>query len=67
MKKELQLTTSIVSERTSWLITLRLLQHGLISPQLLVGNPLKLSQWKEGWRRMMSKEDFKILLYPDHD
>ena len=67
MKKEIQMTTSIASERTSWLIALRLLKHGLISPEPLVGTPLKLSQWKEGWRRMLSKEDFKILLYPDHD
>ena len=67
MKKELELTTSIASERSSWLITLRLLQHKLIDPQPLVGEPLKLSEWKEGWRRLLSKEDFKILLYPTHD
>ena len=67
MKKELQLTTSIASERSSWLITLRLLQHGLVDPTPLVGQPLKLSQWQEGWRRMLEREDFKILLYPDHD
>lgn len=67
MKKEIQLTTCIASERSSWLIALRLLQYKLIDPSVLVGEPLKISQWEEGWRRMLAKEDFKILLYPDKD
>ena len=49
------------------LITLRLLKHGLVDPSALVGEPLQLSQWETGWKRMLGKEDFKILLYPDKD
>ena len=65
VKKELNLSNSIASERTSWLTALRLLQYGLVDPSPLVGAPLPLTAWEEAWRRMIDREDFKILLMPD--
>lgn len=65
VRKEICISNAIASERTSWLTALRLLRHGLIDPSPLLGRPLVLSDWTEGWRRMAAHEDFKILLYPD--
>lgn len=65
VKKELNLSNSIASERTSWLIALHLLQYGLVDPSPLVGAPLSLTAWEEAWRRMIAREDFKILLMPN--
>lgn len=65
VKKELNLSNSIASERTSWLTALRLLQYGLVDPSPLVGAPLSLIAWEEAWRRMIERENFKILLMPD--
>lgn len=67
VKKEISISNSIASERTSWLIALRLLQHHMIDPAPLVGESLSLSQWEEGFRRMIAQEDFKILLKPFAD
>lgn len=64
VKKEINFSNSIASERTSWLLALRLLQYHLIDVAPLIGTPLPLSEWKEGFRRMRSQEDFKILLMP---
>lgn len=64
MKKEISIHTSIASERTSWLIALRLLKHHLIDASPLVGEPLPLTEWEEAFRRMIAQEDFKILLKP---
>lgn len=64
VKKELNIASSIASERTSWLTALRLLRHDLIDLSPLIGAPLPLSAWEKAWQRMLDREDFKILLHP---
>ncbi|MGE4549104.1 MAG: zinc-binding dehydrogenase [Intestinibacillus sp.] len=64
VKKEISISNSIASERSSWLTALRLLQHHMIDTAPLVGEPLPLTEWEEAWRRMIAHEDFKILLRP---
>lgn len=62
--KEIVLTNSYASERTSWLSALSLLENRLINIEPLVSAILSLEQWEEGFRRTISKEGFKILLTP---
>lgn len=64
VKKELNISNSIASERTSWLIALRLLEYKLVDLSPLVGKPLPLDRWEEAWHKMIDRKDFKILLYP---
>lgn len=62
--KEIILTNSYASERTSWLQSLSLLKHDLVNIAPLASAVLPLEQWEEGCRRTMDKEGFKILLMP---
>lgn len=62
--KEIVLTNSYASERSSWLQALRMLEHGLVNVEPLVSAILPLDQWEEGYRRTSAKEGFKILLSP---
>lgn len=62
--KEIVLTNSYASERTSWLIALNLLKHNLINIAPLATSVLPLEQWEEGFRQTIAKEGFKVLLMP---
>lgn len=62
--KEIVLTNSYASERTSWLTALSLLENRLIDIEPLASDILPLEQWEEGFRRTIKKEGFKILLAP---
>ena len=62
--KEIVMTNSYASERTSWLIALNLLEHKKINIEPLVSAKLPLEQWEEGFRQTIAKEGFKVLLMP---
>ena len=62
--KEITISNSYASERTSWLIALRLLEKKLIRIDPLASAVLPLSEWEEGFRRTIEKTGFKILLMP---
>jgi len=63
--KEITMSNSYASERTSWLIALRLLEKKMINIDPLVSDILPLSEWEEGLRRTIEKTGFKFLLMPD--
>ncbi len=62
--KEIVMTNSYASERTSWLQMLSLLEHDLVNISPLASSILPLEQWEEGYRRTIAKEGFKVLLMP---
>lgn len=62
--KEITISNSYASERTSWLIALRLLENHLINIAPLASAILPLSDWKEGFDRTIAKKEFKVLLMP---
>jgi len=62
--KEITISNSYASERTSWLIALRLLEKKLINIAPLASSVLPLTEWEEGFRRTIVKEGFKVLLMP---
>lgn len=62
--KEIVLTNSYASERTSWLTALSLLENHLINIAPLASAVLPLEQWEEGFRQTIAKEGFKVLLMP---
>lgn len=62
--KEITISNSFASERTSWLIALELLAHKMVDMEPLASSILPLDQWEEGFRRTIDKEDFKVLLMP---
>lgn len=63
--KEIVLTNSYASERTSWLTALSLLENHLINIDPLASTTLPLEQWEEGFRQTIAKTGFKVLLMPD--
>lgn len=62
--KEIVMTNSYASERTSWLTALSLLQHGLVHIEPLATSILPLWEWEEGFARTIAKKEFKVLLMP---
>ena len=64
LMKEVNISNSYASERTSWERALRLLEYGMIDVEPLVGSRIKLENWEEGFRRLEDKLDFKVLLAP---
>ncbi|WP_312281200.1 zinc-binding dehydrogenase [Oscillibacter sp.] len=62
--KEITISNSYASERTSWLIALRLMEKKLINIAPLASSILPLTEWEEGFRRTIVKEGFKVLLMP---
>ena len=65
--KEIILTNSYASERTSWLTALSLLEHHLINIDPLVSKVLPLERWEEGFQLAIEKKCFKVLLMPDFE
>lgn len=62
--KEITISNSYASERTSWLLALRLLKQRLIQIDSLASAILPLSEWKDGFDRTIAKKEFKVLLMP---
>ena len=65
LRKEIAITNSFASERTSWERALRLLGNRQVSMLPLISAKLPLSEWRQGFRMAFEKEGYKILLYPD--
>ena len=64
LRKEIAITNSFASERTSWERALRLLGNRQVSMQPLISAKLPLSEWRKGFRMAFEKEGYKILLGP---
>ena len=64
LKKEIRITNSFASERTSWVRALRLLQFGQVNVRPLISARLPLEEWKRGFEMAINKEGYKILLQP---
>ena len=62
--KEIRITNSYASERTSWLTALSLLEHHLVNIEPLASSILPLSEWEEGFARTIGKKELKVLLMP---
>ena len=62
--KEIALTNSYASERTSWLTALSLLKHHLIHIEPLISAVFPLERWDEGFQQTIDKKGFKVLLMP---
>ena len=65
--KEITISNSYASERSSWLIALRLLEQKRVNLAPLISAQLPLADWEEGFRRSMTREELKILLLPNSD
>jgi L-iditol 2-dehydrogenase len=63
--KELAVSGAIGSRWTSWRTALRLLESGAVRVRPLIGDPLPLGDWQEGFRRFETKQGIKTLLRPD--
>lgn len=62
--KEISITNSFASERTSWEKTLRLLQNKQVNVVPLISAKFPLTQWEEAFEMAIKKEGYKILLIP---
>jgi L-iditol 2-dehydrogenase len=63
--KEITISNSYASERTSWLIALRLLEQKMIRIDDLISAIFPLKEWEKGFQQTMEKKAFKVLLMPD--
>ena len=64
LRKEIAITNSFASERTSWDRALRLLGNRQVAMQPLISAKLPLTEWRQGFRMAFEKECYKILLCP---
>lgn len=62
--KEVKVTNSYATERTSWEIYLRLLRQNKICLTPLITKKLPLDKWEEGFNYFLNKEGFKVVLKP---
>lgn len=63
--KEINITNSFASERTSWETALRMLENKQINVLPLISAKLPLEKWEKGFKMAINKEGYKILLYPN--
>ena len=62
--KEIRLTNSFASERTSWVIALRLLVDKKIDTGPLTRDRFSLDDWEKAFSMAENREGYKILLMP---
>lgn len=62
--KEIRLTNSFASERTSWVIALRLLADKKIDTGPLTRDRFSLDDWEKAFSMAENREGYKILLMP---
>ena len=62
--KELTITNSFASERTSWETALRLLKYKMVTLKPLISAKVPLEKWQDGFDMFMAKKGYKILLIP---
>jgi L-iditol 2-dehydrogenase len=65
LKKEINMTNSYASERTSWERALRLLKFKQVNVAPLVSAKLPIEEWQKGFDMAINKEGYKILLMPN--
>ena len=63
--KEVSVANSYASERTSWIIAVRLLKQGKLKLKPLVSAVLPLEEWRKGFVMAEDKEGYKIVLHMD--
>jgi L-iditol 2-dehydrogenase len=64
LKKEIVMTNSFASERTSWVRALRMLELRQVNVNPLISAKLPLEDWRRGFEMAINKEGYKILLQP---
>lgn len=64
LKKEIAITNSYASERTSWVRALRMLEFRQVNVNPLISAILPLEDWRRGFERAINKDGYKILLQP---
>ncbi len=64
LKKEIAVTNSYASARTSWVRALRMLEHRQVDVRPLISAILPLSDWRKGFEIAVNKKGYKILLKP---
>lgn len=62
--KEVTMTTSIATERTSWQTYLRLIQNQRFNLAPLISKRLPLQDWEKGFDSFLNNEGYKIVLIP---
>lgn len=63
--KELTLSVSYATERTSWEILLQLAAQGKLDPAFsLISARIPLENWKEAFNMVINKEGYKVFLIP---
>jgi L-iditol 2-dehydrogenase len=67
LMKEVRITNSYASERTSWVRALRLLEAKQVNVKPLTSAKLPLEDWRKGFAMTVNKEGYKILLQPNHE
>jgi len=65
LMKEINITNSYASERTSWETALRLLKFKLVNVAPLIGPFMPLEDWEKAFDMAMKKKTCKILLKPN--
>ena len=65
LTKEIRVTSSYASERTSWETALRLLRDKQINTAPLISDKMRLTDWKEAVNKITNKQGYKILLMPN--
>jgi L-iditol 2-dehydrogenase len=64
LTKELTLTNSYASERSSWVTALKLMEQGRVNLKPLISAVFPLERWREAFDMAESKEGYKILISP---
>ncbi|MCG8485739.1 MAG: alcohol dehydrogenase catalytic domain-containing protein [Clostridia bacterium] len=64
LNKELVLTSTFATERTSWEICLKLLKNNQLNLKPLISKTLPIEKWEEGFDLFMKNEGFKTVLIP---
>ena len=67
LTKEVRITNSYASERTSWERALRLLASKKIDVKPLISGKFPLKQWEKAFEMAINKEGYKILLMPNQN
>jgi len=62
--KEITMTASIATERTSWETYLRLIRDDKLNLAPLISRRLPLERWEEGFKIFQENKGFKIILIP---
>lgn len=65
LKKEISITNSYASERTSWEKTLRMLNYKQVNVKPLISGKFLLEDWEKAFDMAINKKGYKILFAPN--